>query len=360
MGAWPAVEHRRNPRGRHRSRLWLLAAGACVPVAAVAVLLHQPAAQRVTPAADQVGTSPVSYGGGNDGRMPMGGWGRGGYPMTGGVAGLQAAGNAANAAATSTNWSGYAAAGQPGTFTSVSSSWTQPTVTCTAQQTFSSFWVGLDGDGTQSVEQTGTEADCANGAARYQGWWEMFPAAPVFYSNPVKPGDAMTASVTANGNAAFTLTLSDQTQGWTQTTRQASQTAQLGSAEIIAEAPSDANGVLPLSNFGTVDFTSATAGNAPIGNAGPDSLTMVSAGGVTEATPSALSGGNAFSVTYGSNGTATGAAPAPSTPASTAPTTPATPASTAPASTGPTSTATGTGGSTWHHHHHSGWGGFGF
>jgi hypothetical protein len=325
--------------------VWLVAAGACVPVAAVAVVLTQAG----THPAAQLGAKPAAYVGG----MPMGGWGRGGYPMTGGAVGQQAVGaagtaNAAEAAATSTNWSGYAAAGQPGTFTSVSSSWIQPAVTCGAQQTFSSFWVGLDGDGTQSVEQTGTEADCANGAASYQGWWEMFPAAPVFYNNPVKPGDAMSASVASAGGGAFTLTLTDQTGNWTQTTQQTSQTAKLGSAEVIAEAPSSQTGVLPLSNFGTVNFSGANADNAPIGNSGADSLTMVSANGVTEATPSALTGGNAFSVTFGGNGT-TGAAPAPSGgtgTGSTAPTTPASPA--------PSPTTTDTDG--WHHHHHWFWG----
>ena len=70
--------------------------------------------------------------------------------------------------------------------------------------TFASFWVGLDGDGTNSVEQTGTEADCTGGAAAYQGWFETFPQAPVFYDNPVQPGDAMSASVVANGGGAFT------------------------------------------------------------------------------------------------------------------------------------------------------------
>jgi hypothetical protein len=286
----------------------------------------------------------------------MGGFGRGGYPMTGGAVGQQAVGtagtaNSANASATSTNWSGYAAAGQPGTFTSVSSSWTQPAVTCSTQQTFSSFWVGLDGDGTQSVEQTGTEADCDNGNAAYQGWFEMFPAAPVFYNNPVKPGDAMSASVTAAGGGSFTLVLSDQTQNWTQTTQQTSQTAQLGSAEVIAEAPSSQNGVLPLSNFGTVNFTNVTADNAPIGNSGADSLTMVSANGVTEATPSALTGGNAFSVAFGG---AAGAAPTPTASTgtgSTAPTTPGSPAPTTPGSTAPSPATTGT----WHHHHHHWW-----
>jgi hypothetical protein len=325
--------------------VWLVAAGACVPVAAVAVVLTQAG----THPAAQLGAKPVAYAGG----MPMGGFGRGGYPMTGGAVGQQAVGaagtsNAADAAATSTNWAGYAAAGQPGTFTSVSSSWTQPAVTCGTQQTFSSFWVGLDGDGTQSVEQTGTEADCNNGNASYQGWWEMFPAAPVFYNNPVRPGDAMSASVTSAGGGAFTLTLSDQTQNWTQTTQQTSQTAQLGSAEVIAEAPSSQTGVLPLSNFGTVNFTNATADNMPIGNENADSLTMVSANGVTEATPSALTGGNAFSVAFGGNG-ATGAAPAPSGSGtgtgSTAPTTPGSPA--------PSPAATAADG--WHHHHHWFW-----
>jgi hypothetical protein len=206
------------------------------------------------------------------------------------------------------NWAGYAATGAANTFTSVSSSWTQPPVTCGAANTFASFWVGLDGDGSQTVEQTGTEADCANGAATYAGWWEMFPNAPVFYNNPVNPGDAMSASVAANGGGAFTLTLSDTTQGWTPTTNQTSATAQLASAEVIAEAPSNGT-VLPLSNFGTANFTNATVNNAPIGNSGASTLTMVSAAGVTEATPSALTGGNSFTVTWDSSGTpAAGAA----------------------------------------------------
>ena len=230
------------------------------------------------------------------------GWGQGGYMMMPGPAasGAAPAGIANATATTSMNWSGYAATG--GRFTSVSSAWTQPTVTCTAQNTFSSFWVGLDGDGTQSVEQTGTEADCANGTAAYSGWFEMFPAAPVFYNNPVNAGDAMSASVTTTGNGTFTLTLTDQTQGWNQVTTQTSATAQLGSAEVIAEAPSGAT-VEPLSNFGTVNFSAATVNGAPIGNnADLSELTMVSVGGVTEAAPSALTGGNAFAITWNSSG----------------------------------------------------------
>src|SRR5438105_2174985 len=66
---------------------------------------------------------------------------------------------------TSGNWSGYAATG--GGFTSVSASWVQPAVSCTSKTTYSSFWVGIDGDGSNSVEQTGSEADCSGGRAVY-------------------------------------------------------------------------------------------------------------------------------------------------------------------------------------------------
>src|SRR5690349_22102480 len=60
---------------------------------------------------------------------------------------------------TSTNGSGYAAFGAPGSFTSAAATWTQPAVTCTSQHTYSSYWVGLDGYNDKAVEQAGTEAD---------------------------------------------------------------------------------------------------------------------------------------------------------------------------------------------------------
>jgi hypothetical protein len=299
--AFRASRRRSASRGPGR-RLSLVVAGASVPVFVVGYALVTAHSQRAVDAAS------VSY---SASGPDAGGWGRGGYMMMPGPAGSQAQGsaaqgtvaNAANAGATSQNWAGYTSAGAAGTFTSVSASWTEPAVTCTATDTFSSFWVGLDGDGTNSVEQTGTEADCNGGNAAYQGWFEMFPAAPVFFNNPVQPGDAISASVVANGGGAFTLTLTDSTQNWTQTTNQTSNIAQLGSAEVIAEAPSNGNGtVLPLSNFGTVNFTTATVDNAAFGNENPSALTMVSGNNVTEATPSALTGGNAFSVTWNSDG----------------------------------------------------------
>src|SRR5579884_1141637 len=146
---------------------------------------------------------------------------------------------------TSTNWSGYANTG--GRFTDVKGSWTQPSATCSAGQTaYSSFWVGIDGDTTNTVEQTGTDADCSSGTPTYYAWYEMYPKFPVNLSYTVRPGDSITAEVSTNGSGSFTLTISDATQHWSYTTKQSSRKAKLGSAEWIAEAPSGSGGVLPL------------------------------------------------------------------------------------------------------------------
>jgi len=283
------ARRRRYSSGTQRAtrRLLLIAAAACVPVLIIAYAVTSTHSGRAVDTADVTGTGlRPAYGH----TARDGGWGKGGYTMMPGPA-------------------GYAAAGAAGTFTRVSASWAEPAVTCAAGQTFSSFWVGLDGDGTSTVEQTGTEADCANGAASYQGWFEMFPAAPVFFSKSVKPGDAMSASVVANGGGAFTLTLTDSTQGWTKTTHQTADTAQLGSAEIIAEAPSSGAGtVLPLSDFGAVNFTDARMDDQAVGSLNTAEVTMESAEGAAEATPSALTGADAFTVTV-DNGAAVTAGP---------------------------------------------------
>lgn len=199
----------------------------------------------------------------------------------------------------STNWSGYANTGT--TFTDVKGSWTQPSATCSSGQTaYSSFWVGIDGDTTNTVEQTGTDADCSSGTPTYYAWYEMYPKFPVNLSGTVRPGDAITAEVKYNGSGNFTLTISDTTQGWTFTTNQRSRKAALGSAEWIAEAPSSSGGVLPLANFGTVSFSNCTANGKSISaNPNPDEIVMVTSSGTVKAQPSGLnSSGTGFSVSW--------------------------------------------------------------
>lgn len=195
--------------------------------------------------------------------------------------------------ATSTTWAGYAMTGAAGTFTSVASSWMVPTLSCNAVNnatTKSSLAVGLDGDGSTTTEQVGTEGDCNGDIPLYSGWYEVTANDPVFFANTVKPGDVMAATVTSLGGGNFMFTLFDMTQNWTQTTEQTSATATLSSGEIVAEDPTVDGAAQPLSNFGLVDFLGSAINNAAI-TTPIDEITMVSGAGNTLAVPSTITGG---------------------------------------------------------------------
>ncbi|MBR7839591.1 hypothetical protein KDL01_40440 [Actinospica durhamensis] len=197
----------------------------------------------------------------------------------------------------SSNWSGYAATGASGAFTSVSASWTQPTLTCTSKTTYSSYWVGLDGYSNSALEQTGTEADCIGGKATYGAWWEVLPASESAYSVTVKAGDSLSASVVYNGSSSFTMTLTDSTQGWTKTTTHAGSSGFANSsAEVIAEATEVNGSIAKLSDFGTASFTNATADGNSLGSYSPNEIIMEGSKDV-KAQPSSISGGS-FSVAW--------------------------------------------------------------
>jgi hypothetical protein len=215
-------------------------------------------------------------------------------PAMHGTAPMVALGRSANVAA-SQNWAGYAAHSR--TYKKISASWVQPTAHCTASRTWSSFWVGLDGYNSGSVEQTGTEADCRSGHPRYSGWYEMYPTLPVNFTSPVHPGDHFTGSVTFNGSGHYTLVLKDTTRGWSHTVHKIRNRARHSSAEVVAEAPS-AGSILPLTNFGTAHFSNAKVDGAAMGRANPIKIIMINGSGRTKASVSALAGGTAFSVKW--------------------------------------------------------------
>ena len=196
----------------------------------------------------------------------------------------------------STNWSGYAATG--GSFTKVTSSWTQPTALCGSDpNSYAAFWVGLDGDGTNTVEQTGSDSDCSGKTPTYYAWYEMYPLAPVFYSAPVSPGDIMVASVVKSGTS-FVLKISDSTKGWTKSVTKTSTKDKGGSAEVITEAPSSSSGVLPLADFGKVHYSSSDIDNVSLSAAGAKPITMVKGGIVDSATSALSDGGLVFTNTW--------------------------------------------------------------
>ena len=117
------------------------------------------------------------------------------------------------------NWGGYAATGSG--FTSVSATWTEANATCNSTNDLYAPWVGIDGYGSSTVEQTGVATDCSSGRPVHQAWYEMYPANPVYLSvssYPVSAGDHITASVTYAGGSSYTLKLDNSTRGWTYST----------------------------------------------------------------------------------------------------------------------------------------------
>jgi hypothetical protein len=142
-----------------------------------------------------------------------------------------------SANASSSPWGGYVATGSG--FRSIVGSWTEPAVTCTSSDNLFAPWVGIDGYGSSTVEQTGAEVSCASGSPRYRAWYEMYPAAPVYLStstHPVRAGDSFTGTVTTAGTGSYTLTLKDDTEGWTYKTTRSLNAADV-SAEAIIESP---------------------------------------------------------------------------------------------------------------------------
>ena len=149
-------------------------------------------------------------------------------------------------------------------FTSALGSWTVPTATCKGVRgdQYSSFWVGIDGYSSSSVEQTGTDSDCVGTRASYYAWYEFYPQPSYeITSLTIHAGDRMSASVTYSGSK-FTVTIIDETTGKSYSKSASVSSAKRTSAEWIAEAPccTRGGGILPMSDFGTVLFGEDTSG----------------------------------------------------------------------------------------------------
>lgn len=177
----------------------------------------------------------------------------------------------ASAALISGNWSGYVATPPSGgAFTYAQASWVVPAITAPSTGTYAaSYWVGLDGFNSGTVEQTGTESISVNGVKSYFAWVELYPAAsvPLF---SVSPGDTIDAYVlfqglqTAGANAGkdqFRFLIYDATSnvGGFITADVAPTGIKRSSAEWIAEAPGINGSQAPLADFHSVTFTYAYA-----------------------------------------------------------------------------------------------------
>src|ERR1041385_453473 len=95
----------------------------------------------------------------------------------------------------SSNWAGYVATGGP--FTSVSASWTVPSVASTPSPAYSSAWIGIGGayKNSNKLVQAGTEQDVdSSGHASYSAWYEVYPLGTVVVGS-VSAGDTITTTI---------------------------------------------------------------------------------------------------------------------------------------------------------------------
>lgn len=180
---------------------------------------------------------------------------------------------------TSRNWAGYLArpASRHTTFRSVTATWVQPRVRCTAGNAWAVFWVGLDGWSNSTVEQGGSSGRCVNGTPRYTLWWEMYPTNQITSVLVIHPGDSITATVTATATA-FVITVRDTTTGRGFTKRAACASNLVcprRSAEVVTEAPGLPGGgrLYPLADYASAGFTHVRLSDS-LGHSG--SLTHVS------------------------------------------------------------------------------------
>ncbi len=216
----------------------------------------------------------------------------------------------------SDNWSGYADAGTSEGYSKISSSWTEPKITCNASISgyqIAVFWVGIDGLTDGTVEQDGTEAYCYGGEGPYYDtWWEHYPTNDIqTVGTSVNAGDKITSSVVRSGTK-YTVKVTDATttaNSFTKSFTCSASSCKDTSAEWIAEAPGGDSGepgdLYPLAKFAPwTNSSSAVANPSKSGNIKtfPDEeLTMVSAtgSGTVKAKPGALnSAGTTFGVTW--------------------------------------------------------------
>jgi hypothetical protein len=202
---------------------------------------------------------------------------------------------------TSHNWSGYAAA--DGTFTQVTGTWSVPQFSTDNTGGIDAAWVGIGGVRSRDLIQAGTQQTVSGaGSTQYEAWVEMLPSASRPVPLQIHAGDSITVNIAEQSANNWLIHFSNNTTGQTyDTTRQ--YTSSHSSAEWVEEAPSGgrAGGVLPLDNFGTIQFSggSATKNGQSVSISGADAtaITMIGNGNQPLAVPSDLgSDGASFSV----------------------------------------------------------------
>ena len=120
----------------------------------------------------------------------------------------------------------------------------------------------------------------------------MYPAAPVYYSNPVSAGDHISATVTRTATNTYRLDISDTTKGWSKSVTK-SLTSRHASAEAIIESPTDSY----PSISGGVKFTGVKFNGTNLASTNPSGLDADDRGTYTWSPGAIGSDGQSFTMT---------------------------------------------------------------
>ena len=200
----------------------------------------------------------------------------------------------------SQNWSGYVAGYGP--YTSVSGTFTVPSLYQGEANVFLSEWVGIDGAYNSSLIQAGVQEvpDAADPKLFYiTPWWEVLPASETTISGlTVAPGDRLTVSISEVTSSSWQITVTDNTNGGFFTTEQP-YSGPATSGEWIVEAPTVNGSQTQLAPYTPTTFSALTVGGTA------SSLTSVymcqgSPACTVVSVPSSLTA-SGFAVAYGSS-----------------------------------------------------------
>ena len=207
-------------------------------------------------------------------------------------------GTPASVTSSSSNWSGYAANG--GAFTSVTATWTVPTVSATSSGA-DATWVGIGGLTSNDLLQAGTQAMVdGSGTVEYSSWIEMLPQSSRNVPLSVSAGDSVTVTITQQAANDWLIAMKNNTTNgsYSVTVQYSSSNS---SAEWVQEAPSVGRGLISLDQFGTVKFSGASAvrdgKTMSLSALGAKAITMINGQGQAIAQPSTIaSDGSSFTI----------------------------------------------------------------
>ncbi|KAJ3879601.1 acid proteinase [Lentinula edodes] len=168
----------------------------------------------------------------------------------------------------SSNWAGAVLVANTATYKSVTGTFTVPTPKSTggSSEECATAWVGIDGDTCETaILQTGVDFCVTGSSVSYDGWYEFYPADSFDFSGiSFSAGDSVTVTATVISTTEGTLTIVNNSKGTT-VSKTVSSSAKLceTNAEWIVEDFEECEGnscsLVPFANFGTIEFTGASA-----------------------------------------------------------------------------------------------------